>query len=57
MLLHLFVRALEINLPLEEYFPTTDGHELLKSLPQLDHQEGWITYLSHSNSKTVETVV
>jgi len=53
MLLKLFVRVLEINLPLEGYFPTTDSHELLTSLPQLDKQEGRITYFSHRNSKIV----
>jgi len=39
MLLHLFVRVLEINLPLEECFPITDSHELLRSLPQLDKKK------------------
>jgi hypothetical protein len=27
------------TMPLEEYFPTTDSHGLLRSLPQLDKQE------------------
>lgn len=57
MLLQLFVRVLEINLPLEEYFPTTEGHELLQSLPQVDKEKAWITYLSHRNNKTAETAV
>jgi hypothetical protein len=39
MLLQLFVRAAEIDLSSEEYFPTTGSHELQISIPQLEKQE------------------
>jgi len=34
---------------------TLDCGELLRYFPQLDKQEGWITYPSHGNSKTAKT--
>jgi hypothetical protein len=33
---------------------TVDCGELLRYFPQLDKQEGWITYPSHENGKTGE---
>jgi hypothetical protein len=37
------------------HMPTVDCGELLRYIPQLDKQEGWITYPPHGNSKTAET--
>jgi len=37
--------------------PTVDCGQQLKYFPQLDKQEGWITYPLHGNSKTVESTV
>jgi hypothetical protein len=34
--------------------PTVDCGELLRHFPQLDKQEGCITYPSHGNNKRVE---
>jgi hypothetical protein len=37
------------------YKPTVDCGELVRYFPQIVKKEGWITYPSHGNSKTVDT--
>lgn len=37
------------------HMPTVECGEELRYFPQLDTQQGWITYPSHFNSKRAET--
>ena len=50
MPLQLFVRVSDINLSLEEYFPTPGSHELLRSLSWTNRKAHHLTFI-YSNSK------